>query len=94
MGVVDKVGPAVTNVQTGDRVVCSFQVACGECKFCQKKLSSFCDRTNNSSLMQTMYGQRDAGFLCVLPPDASFVASARATLLLWPALSPLTRARD
>lgn len=46
----------------GDRVVTSFQTACGTCKFCQKKWSSACDRTNNSSLMANMYGQRDAGF--------------------------------
>ncbi|KAK4685910.1 hypothetical protein P7C73_g4224, partial [Tremellales sp. Uapishka_1] len=63
MGVVDRVGPEVTHLKKGDRVVVSFQIACGECKFCKKKWSSMCDRTNNSSLMQSMYGQRDAGFL-------------------------------
>jgi len=62
MGVVDKIGPNVTNLQVGQRVVASFQIACGECRYCQKKLSSFCDRTNNSSLQNYMYGQRDAGF--------------------------------
>ncbi|KAK8850691.1 hypothetical protein IAR55_004611 [Kwoniella newhampshirensis] len=63
MGVVDRVGPSVTKLKAGDRVVVSFQIACGECKFCKKKWSSMCDRTNNSSLMASMYGQRDAGFL-------------------------------
>ncbi|KAI5452146.1 hypothetical protein NCC49_001084 [Naganishia albida] len=62
MGVVDSVGPGVTKLKKGDRVVVSFQIACGECRYCKQKLSSFCDRTNDSSLMQTMYGQRDAGF--------------------------------
>jgi threonine dehydrogenase-like Zn-dependent dehydrogenase len=62
-GVVDRVGPEVSNLKIGDRVVVSFQIACGTCQFCQKKLSSACDRTNNSSLMASMYGQRDAGFL-------------------------------
>ncbi|KAJ2924063.1 hypothetical protein H1R20_g13030, partial [Candolleomyces eurysporus] len=62
MGVVDKVGPNVKNLSPGQRVVASFQIACGECEFCQKKLSSMCDRTNNSSLQQFMYGTRDAGF--------------------------------
>lgn len=62
MGVIDKVGPGVTKRKVGDRVVVSFQIACGKCSYCKKKLSSFCDRTNNSSLMSTMYGQRDAGF--------------------------------
>jgi len=62
MGKVKKLGPNVTNLQVGQRVVASFQIACGTCEYCQKKLSSFCDRTNNSSLQNYMYGQRDAGF--------------------------------
>jgi len=62
MGIVDEVGPNVTNVQKGDRVVVSFQIACGHCEYCKKKLSSFCDNTNNSTLMQKLYGHRDAGF--------------------------------
>ncbi|QRW11439.1 alcohol dehydrogenase [Ceratobasidium sp. AG-Ba] len=62
MGVVDRVGPNVTNLKPGQRVVASFQIACGECGYCKQKLSSFCDRTNNSSLQNAMYGTRDAGF--------------------------------
>uniref|UniRef100_A0A8H7XZD4 Uncharacterized protein n=1 Tax=Psilocybe cubensis TaxID=181762 RepID=A0A8H7XZD4_PSICU len=62
MGIVDKVGPNVTHLRPGQRVVASFQIACGKCEYCKKRLSSFCDRTNNSSLQNYMYGQRDAGF--------------------------------
>jgi len=62
MGIIDAVGPKVKNRKVGDRVVVSFQIACGKCEYCQKKFSSFCDRTNDSSLMQKLYGQRDAGF--------------------------------
>lgn len=62
MGVVAEKGKNVNNLNIGQRVVVSFQVACGSCSYCKKKLSSFCDRTNDSSLMQTMYGARDAGF--------------------------------
>ncbi|KAF9553311.1 GroES-like protein [Agrocybe pediades] len=62
MGIVDKVGPNVTNIKPGQRVVASFQIACGDCKFCKQKLSSFCDRTNTSTLQKEMYGQADAGF--------------------------------
>jgi len=62
MGLIDRVGPGVTTLKPGDKVVVSFQIACGTCRYCQKKLSSMCDRTNNSSLMASMYGQRDAGF--------------------------------
>ncbi|KAK9895857.1 GroES-like protein [Cystobasidium minutum MCA 4210] len=59
---IQQVGPNVTKFKPGDRAVVSFQIACGKCRYCQKKLSSFCERTNDSSLMQTMYGGRDAGF--------------------------------
>ncbi|KAI4523718.1 GroES-like protein [Schizophyllum commune Tattone D] len=62
MGKVWKVGPKVTKFKEGDRVVAAFQIPCGHCEYCQKKLSSFCDNTNNSSLQNAMYGQRDAGF--------------------------------
>ncbi len=49
MGVVDRVGPNVKNLKVGQRVVSSFQIACGECDYCKQKLSSFCDRTNPST---------------------------------------------
>jgi Zn-dependent alcohol dehydrogenase len=49
LGIVDRVGPNVKNIHVGQRVVTSFQIACGDCSFCKQKLSSFCDRTNNSS---------------------------------------------
>ncbi|KAI5121819.1 hypothetical protein M0805_003255 [Coniferiporia weirii] len=62
MGKVDRVGTNVSKLKPGDRVVASFQIACGKCEYCQKKLSSFCERTNSSSLMNAMYGHRDAGF--------------------------------
>ncbi|KIJ21672.1 hypothetical protein PAXINDRAFT_159724 [Paxillus involutus ATCC 200175] len=42
MGKVDRLGPNVKNLKIGQRVVASFQIACGKCKFCKQKLSSFC----------------------------------------------------
>ncbi|KAJ7735554.1 GroES-like protein [Mycena maculata] len=62
MGIVDRVGPNIQNIKIGDRVVASFQIACGECSYCKQKLSSMCDRTNTSGLQNVMYGHRDAGF--------------------------------
>ncbi|KAJ7362776.1 chaperonin 10-like protein [Mycena albidolilacea] len=62
MGVVDRVGSNVSNIHVGQRVVTSFQIACGECSYCKQKLSSTCDRTNSSGLQNAMYGHRDAGF--------------------------------
>jgi len=62
-GVVDSVGPNISKVKKGDRVVCSFQIACGECMYCQRKLSSQCERTNDNTIENIMYGGRTAGML-------------------------------
>jgi len=64
-GVVESVGPAAKKVKVGDRVVASFQIACGECFYCQRKLSSVCDRTNNNKIANVLYGGRTAGKLMV-----------------------------
>lgn len=62
-GVVDSVGPSISKVKPGDRVVCSFQIACGSCMYCRKKLSSQCERTNDNTIENIMYGGRTAGML-------------------------------
>lgn len=46
MGIVEEVGPKVTRVKRGDRVVIPFTISCGECFFCQKDLFSACETTN------------------------------------------------
>lgn len=60
-GVVDSTGPGVKNFKKGDRVVASFQIACGDCMYCNKKLSSQCEKTNSNSIENAMYGGRTAG---------------------------------
>ncbi|GAA5922101.1 uncharacterized protein JCM15063_003186 [Sporobolomyces koalae] len=63
MGIVTEVGSAVKDLKVGDRVVSGFNLGCGECYMCRQKLSSACSKTNNSALMQTMYGGRSCGML-------------------------------
>lgn len=46
MGIVEEVGPAVTQVKKGDRVIVPFVIACGECFFCQLDLTAACETTN------------------------------------------------
>jgi S-(hydroxymethyl)glutathione dehydrogenase/alcohol dehydrogenase len=45
-GVVEKVGPGVTNVKPGDRVVLSFVYSCGQCERCLQGRPVLCLRTN------------------------------------------------
>ena len=63
MGLVESVGSAVTGLKVGDRVVAGFNIGCGECFMCRQKLSSACVKTNDSALMNTMYGGRTCGML-------------------------------
>ncbi|KAH1840908.1 hypothetical protein KXX54_002284 [Aspergillus fumigatus] len=50
-GIVEKIGPKVKKRKIGERAVASFQIACGTCYYCEKKLSSLCERTNGSDSM-------------------------------------------
>lgn len=47
MGIVEDVGPEVTKVKKGDRVIIPFNVSCGECYFCQHEMESQCDNSND-----------------------------------------------
>lgn len=46
MGIVEDVGPDVTRVKKGDRVIIPFNVACGQCWYCNHQLESQCDNSN------------------------------------------------
>jgi S-(hydroxymethyl)glutathione dehydrogenase/alcohol dehydrogenase len=46
MGIVEDIGPEVTKVKKGDRVIIPFNVSCGECQYCKKQLESQCDNSN------------------------------------------------
>ena len=40
MGIVEEVGPEVTHIKPGDRVVIPFNISCGHCYMCDRKLFS------------------------------------------------------
>jgi threonine dehydrogenase-like Zn-dependent dehydrogenase len=56
MGIVEDVGSEVHKIQKGQRVVVSFDIACGSCNFCQREEYTACSRTNPSKLEREMYG--------------------------------------
>ncbi|MBU7316524.1 zinc-dependent alcohol dehydrogenase [Paenibacillus oleatilyticus] len=56
MGIVEEVGPEVTKVKKGDRVVIPFNVSCGECYYCKNQLESQCDNSNPNGDMGGFFG--------------------------------------
>ena len=62
MGEVVEVGSEVKNLSTGDRVVASFPISCGNCFFCQKQMFSLCENSNpNAPIAQKLFGHSPAG---------------------------------
>lgn len=62
MGEVVEVGSGVAKLKIGDRVVVPFNIACGQCFFCQKQLFSLCDRSNpNAEQAREMMGHSPSG---------------------------------
>jgi threonine dehydrogenase-like Zn-dependent dehydrogenase len=58
MGIVEEVGPEVTHVRPGDRVVVPFNVSCGHCFMCGQGLQSQCETTQvrEQGMGSTMLG--------------------------------------
>jgi threonine dehydrogenase-like Zn-dependent dehydrogenase len=62
MGVVEEVGPEVTNLKVGDRIVNPFTISCGSCFYCKRELWSCCENTNpNAWMAEKMMGYSPAG---------------------------------
>jgi threonine dehydrogenase-like Zn-dependent dehydrogenase len=81
MGIVEEVGPEVTQIKAGDRVVIPFNISCGHCWMCERQFFAQCETTQNreqekgASLFgyTKLYGQVPGGqaeFLRV--PQAQF----------------------
>ena len=62
MGEVVDVGPGVSSLAAGDRVVVPFTIACGGCEPCRRSLWSLCDNSNpNAWLPEKLYGHSASG---------------------------------
>jgi S-(hydroxymethyl)glutathione dehydrogenase / alcohol dehydrogenase len=56
MGIVEEVGPEVTKLKKGDRVIVPFNVSCGQCWYCNHQLESQCDNSNPHGDMGAYFG--------------------------------------
>jgi len=62
MGEVVDVGPGVSNLKVGDRVVVPFPISCGSCFFCRKEMHSLCENSNpNAWMAEKLWGHSPAG---------------------------------
>ncbi|MSR99660.1 S-(hydroxymethyl)mycothiol dehydrogenase [Arthrobacter sp. BL-252-APC-1A] len=53
-GVVSSVGPDVTEVAPGDRVILNWRAVCGECRACRKGQPQYCFNTHNATQKMTL----------------------------------------
>lgn len=62
MGEVVEVGRQNDGLKPGDRIVVPFAIACGNCFFCSRGLTSLCDNSNpNAGMAEKLYGQSGSG---------------------------------
>jgi threonine dehydrogenase-like Zn-dependent dehydrogenase len=62
MGEVVETGPAVNNLNVGDRVVVPFPISCGTCAACRTGLFSVCENSNpNAAMAEKVWGHSIAG---------------------------------
>ncbi|NIZ89541.1 zinc-dependent alcohol dehydrogenase [Kineococcus rubinsiae] len=76
MGEVVDVGPGVTRVRVGDRVVVPSFIACGSCWHCERGEFSLCDTTNpNAAAQQPLLGYPSGGIYGYTHPFGGYAGS-------------------
>ncbi|MCY3538527.1 MAG: S-(hydroxymethyl)mycothiol dehydrogenase [bacterium] len=53
-GIVDQVGPGVTEVEVGDFVILNWRAVCGQCRSCLRGRSNICFSTHNARQKMTL----------------------------------------
>src|SRR4051812_13535430 len=55
-GIVEQIGPGVTNVAVGDFVILNWRAVCGECRSCLRGRPWYCFTTRNAAQKMTLDG--------------------------------------
>lgn len=73
-GIVEAVGPDVTDVAPGDFVILNWRAVCGECRSCRRGRPQYCFATHNATQKMTLNGRE-------LSPALGIGAFAEKTLV-------------
>jgi S-(hydroxymethyl)mycothiol dehydrogenase len=73
-GIVEAVGPDVTDVAPGDFVILNWRAVCGECRSCRRGRPQYCFATHNATQKMTLDGRE-------LTPALGIGAFAEKTLV-------------
>ena len=89
-GIVEAVGPDVTDLSPGDFVVLNWRAVCGECRACRKGRPHLCFATHNATQKMTLDGVELSPALGIGAfAEKTLVAAGQATKVD-PAASPAT----
>ncbi len=79
-GLVEAVGPGVTNVAAGDFVILNWRAVCGECRACLRGRPQYCFNTHNAAQKMTLDGVELTPALGIGAfADKTLVAAGQAT---------------
>lgn len=98
-GIVESVGPNVTNCKPGDHVVLAFIPSCGHCRYCTEGHSNLCNM-GAAILMGPqldgtfrMHGESgDVGQMCVISTFSEYTVVSDMSIVTIPDYYPLNRA--
>ncbi|XP_037686231.1 all-trans-retinol dehydrogenase [NAD(+)] ADH4 [Choloepus didactylus] len=75
-GIVESIGPGVTNFKPGDKVIPLYTPQCRKCKFCLSPHTNLCEklsRTKNPIADQELMGDKTSRFTCKGKPIYHFM---------------------
>ena len=79
-GIIEQIGPDVTNVAVGDFVILNWRAVCGECRSCQRGRPWYCFATRNATQKMSLNGAELTAALGIGAfAEKTLVAAGQAT---------------